>query len=95
MQSNVYVRMVYVLRLCSKIKKKIRILRILGPIALVFLTMFTCWVGFTYLCIAHFRLVSSIIPKNLKLVFKVRRESDYYLRVESDPKESLLGSIWN
>lgn len=43
----------------------------------------------------HFRLVSITIPKNLKLVFTVRRESDYYLTVESDPKESVLGSVWD
>lgn len=39
----------------------------------------------------YFRLISIIVFRNLKLVYKFRRESDCYLRVGLDFKELLLG----
>lgn len=48
---------------------------------------------FYILCIMHFRSVSTTVHRHLKLVYKLRRENDYYLRGGSDPKESLLGAV--
>lgn len=48
---------------------------------------------FYTLYIMHFRLVSTTVYRNWRSVYKLRREKDYYLRVGSDPKESLLGSV--
>ena len=41
------------------------------------------------------RFISTTVFRNLPLVLKLMRESDFYVRVGLESKESLLGSVWN